>query len=117
MSGPDIRVDRTRAGVGIVELSGEHDVYTRQRLEDALAALLGDDVDLVVDLGAATFLGAANVEVLLAASASAKARGHDLVLVVGGTTGYAVRRVIELAKLESVIAIAPSRESAFERLH
>src|SRR5207237_2924509 len=48
VSGPEIRVDRTRAGVGIVELSGEHDVYTRQRLEDALDALLGDDVDLVV---------------------------------------------------------------------
>ena len=46
-----------RDGLGLIELSGEVDLYTAPRFKDDLVALIDDGaVDVVIDLSGVTFI-------------------------------------------------------------
>ena len=116
MSRPEVLVRRA-TGVGIVELKGEHDEYAAPRLADQLSLLLEQGLDVVVDLRAATFVGATTVGVLLSAHKRGEKRGQQLVVLLDQSAGSAVRRLIELTMLETVIPVFADRLEALEALH
>jgi len=115
VSRPEILIRRA-PGVGIVELKGEHDEYAAPRLADQLNLLLEHGVDVLVDLREATFIGATTVGVLLSAHKRAEKRSRRLVVLLDETAGLAVRRLIELTMLESVIPVFATRLQALEAL-
>ena len=115
MSRPEILIRRA-PGVGIVELKGEHDEYATPRLADQVSLLLEHGVDVLVDLREATFIGASTVGVLLSAHRRAEKRGQRLVVLLDESAGSAVRRLIELTTLESVIPVFATRLQALEAL-
>ncbi|HXK13843.1 MAG TPA: STAS domain-containing protein [Gaiellaceae bacterium] len=89
----------------VVALSGEHEAYTAEKLARQLAALLTEDVDVVVDLRHATFIDSTVVGVLIAAHRRAQDAGLDFVLRVGDETGWPVRRLLEVTGLATQLDI------------
>jgi len=97
-----VNVEQDRA---VVALSGEHEAYTAEKLARQLAALLTEDVDVVVDLRQATFIDSTVVGVLIAAHRRAQDSGLDFVLRVGDETGWPVRRLLEVTGLATQLDI------------
>jgi anti-sigma B factor antagonist len=97
-----VNVEQDRA---VVALSGEHEAYTAEKLARQLAALLTEDVDVVVDLRHATFIDSTVVGVLIAAHRRAQDAGLDFVLRVGDETGWPVRRLLEVTGLATQLDI------------
>ena len=97
-----VNVEQDRA---VVALSGEHEAYTADKLAQQLTALLGDGVDVAVDLRQATFIDSTVVGVLIAAHRRAQESGRDFVLRVGGDTGWPVRRLLEVTGLGTQLDI------------
>jgi anti-sigma B factor antagonist len=91
-----VNVEQDRA---VVALSGEHEAYTAEKLARQLAALLEEGVGVTVDLRQATFIDSTVVGVLVAAHRLAKESGLDFKLLVGGETGWPVRRLLEVTGL------------------
>ena len=116
MSEYDLLIDRREPDVGVVELSGEHDEYTAPRLAREIHSLLDHGLHVVVDLRGATFLGAANVGVMLAGSTSAAEQGLRLVLLIDESSGPAVRRLFELTRLGSLVPVFTSRAAALSAI-
>jgi anti-sigma B factor antagonist len=97
-----VNVEQDRA---VVALSGEHEAYTAEKLARQLAALLTEDVDVVVDLRHATFIDSTVVGVLIAAHRRAQDAGLEFVLRVGDETGWPVRRLLEVTGLATQLDI------------
>ena len=97
-----VNVEQDRA---VVALTGEHEAYTAEKLARQLAALLTEDVDVVVDLRHATFIDSTVVGVLIAAHRRAQDAGLDFVLRVGDETGWPVRRLLEVTGLATQLDI------------
>ena len=111
-----IAVDRSYAGVGTILLRGEHDEYTSPKLAKTIASVLAKGLDVVVDLRAATFIDSTTVSVILAGQENAAAHDAGFVVVVSEETGWAVRRLFELTKLESVLTMVSTPEQAIVHL-
>jgi len=107
-----IEIDRSEDGTVIVVLRGEHESFTAPKLEQELDAVIADGLSVVVDLSEATFLDSSVVSVLLRAREELQERGQKLFLVLDDTTGWAVRRLLEVTGLANVFAVAPSRDVA-----
>ena len=112
MSTRAIEVDRSEDGTAIVALRGEHESFTAPKLEQELDILIAEGLAVVVDLSEATFLDSSVVSVLLRAREDLEAHGHKLFLVLDDTTGWSVRRLLEVTGLANVFALAPSRDVA-----
>ena len=89
----------------VVALSGEHEAYTADKLARHLSALLAEGVGVSVDLRKATFIDSTVVGVLIAAHRRAQDAGLDFRLLVGGETGWPVRRLLEVTGLDSQLVI------------
>lgn len=97
-----------RPGRVLVEVVGELDAYTAPLLELCLhsqAAQCGLR-ELVVDLEALTFLGAAGLAVLARANHLCRLRGARLVVRSGGRN--TAQRPLQLSGLDEVIAVDPT---------
>jgi len=101
-----IAVDRTSERTGVVALAGEHETYTVPKLEAELFALLDEARDVVVDLRATTFIDSSIVSVLLQARDHAHELGVRFELLLGDSTGWPVRRLLEITGLDAAIPIA-----------
>ena len=112
MSEYDLLVDHREPDVGVVELKGEHDEFTAPKLAREIHSLLERGLHVVVDLRGATFLGASNVGVVLAAWTSAAKQGRRLVLLLDESTGPAVRRLFDLTRLGTIVPAYTSRAGA-----
>ncbi len=78
----------------VVWLQGEHDVYTVDALSETLAGAMAlDDCDLVVDLSAVEFMGAATVGVLIRTRDVLQSRSRSLVL---RSPTRCARRILDL---------------------
>ena len=112
MSARAIEVDRSEDGTAVVALRGEHESYTAPKLERELENVIAEGRSVVVDLSNATFLDSSVVAVLLRAREELQAHERKFFLVLDDTTGWSVRRLLEVTGLTNVFAVAPSRAVA-----
>ncbi len=102
----DVRSERLPGGVDVIHVTGELDLATAPRVEEALAAL---DGEVVVDLAQCTFLDSAGIRTLMGAARALGEGGHTL-RVVSGDPG--IVRLFELTGVDSVIPVHPSLDDA-----
>jgi anti-anti-sigma factor len=112
----EIVVQRDGASVAILELVGEHDGYSARKIGTTIKSLFGEGRDVVVDLRRTTFLDSTTVSQLLVANGTARERRLGFAVVVGGTSGWPVRTMFEVAHLDEVLAIEPTPDRAIERI-
>jgi anti-anti-sigma factor len=104
MSTRDLIVKRVGTDQAVVSLIGDHDSYSATRVQKELHALLDEGYDVEIDLREATFVDSMTVGALLEAQRRAKESGRRFSVVIGKTTGWAVRRLFELTQLDSYLA-------------
>jgi anti-sigma B factor antagonist len=107
-----LSVDVRVPGVGLVVLSGEHELYGAPTLQERIDGLLADGRSIVIDLTEAVFLDSSIVGVLLKAQKSAAARGLDYSVVVAESTGAPVRRMFEITGLSHILPIVERDQTA-----
>jgi len=79
----------------VVELRGEHEAYTAEKLARAVGDLIDRGLGVSIDLRQAAFIDSSVIGVLLAASRRAGDEGRDFDLLLGAETGWPVRRLLE----------------------
>ena len=112
----EIVVRRDDPRVTVIELVGEHDGYSALKIGAAIDAALGEGLDVVVDLGRATFLDSTVISQLLVAQRTAATCPIGFAIVLGASTGWPVRTVFDLAHLGDVLPVEPTLDAALERL-
>jgi anti-anti-sigma factor len=110
-----VGVHRDGGGVAVVELNGEHDLNNAPRLRAEVDTLLSERVPVVIDLERATFVDSSILAVLLAAQRSANEKGVGFAVAIPETPDAAVRRVIDVTRIEEAVAVSVGREAAAER--
>jgi anti-anti-sigma factor len=88
-----------------VELKGEHEAYTAAKLGQQLEALIDDGFGIVVDLQHASFIDSKTAGVLLVAHRRAEASATEFRIVLGDGTGWAVRTLLDVTGLRSVLEV------------
>jgi anti-sigma B factor antagonist len=96
-------VDRDHATIA---LRGEHEAYTADKLARQIGALTDEGVSVTVDLRETTFIDSTVVGVLIASRRRAEERGLAFELLLGGDTGWPVRRILEVTGLERTFDIS-----------
>jgi anti-anti-sigma factor len=110
-----VRVADVAGHVGIVSLLGEHDLATQAELEDAVAAVLDADADVVVDLSETEFIDSSTIHSLERARQLAAERGKR-VAVQTSTQHTIVERVLELTGAIAAWPVYRTRDEAVEAL-
>ena len=95
----------------IVSLVGEHDLSTIADLQTSLAEAASAPAT-VVDLSAAAFIDSAVLGALIASHRDAVDAKRGWSLVVGNGSGTAVRRILELTGLDSVMPVHTEQDDA-----
>lgn len=99
-----------RDGLGLLELTGEVDLYTAPRFKQDLVALVDEGVTaLVVDLSEVTFIDSTALGVLI----SGVKRLHETegrLLIVAASRP--VVRILSITGLDRVLAVYDTREAA-----
>jgi anti-anti-sigma factor len=106
MSATELNIRRKRGDLVVVELKGEHEAYTATKLERELENLLDEGYGIVVDLRQASFIDSKTAGLLLAAHRRAEAKGTEFRVVLGDDTGWAVRKLLDVTGLGSVLEVA-----------
>jgi anti-sigma B factor antagonist len=91
-----VHVEQDRA---VVALHGEHEAYSADKLARQVSALIAEELAVTVDLRHATFIDSTVVGVLIAAHRRATESAVAFKLLVGGETGWPVRRLLEVTGL------------------
>lgn len=97
-------------GVAVVEVSGEVDLATIDRVEEVLAEAVGTGRRVVVDLSACDFIDSSGLRALVTARGSAEESGGSLALV---TQDAGILRVLSVAALDRVLEIHATLPDAF----
>jgi anti-anti-sigma factor len=106
MSATELNIKRMRGDRVVVELKGEHEAYTAQKLERQLNGLLDEGFGIIVDLQQASFIDSQTAGLLLAAHRRAAEKGTEFRVVLGDETGWAVRQLLDVTGLGDVLEIA-----------
>jgi anti-anti-sigma factor len=106
-----VSVDLRVPGMALVSLSGEHELYDALRLRERISSLLESGRSIVVDLTETVFVDSSIVGVLLEAKRLAAERGADYSVVLGETTGEAVRRMFEMTGLIGILPVVERDEA------
>jgi anti-sigma B factor antagonist len=114
MNTQQIVVDNADAGVSVVAVHGEHDVYTAPSLREQLSALVEDGTPVVVDLTPATFIDSSILGVLLGGLRRAREHDSGFALVIGDESEPTVRRIFEVTGLFPVFPVFSSRDEAMQ---
>ena len=110
-----IVIGRPLPGVRVVPVAGELDRVTAPDLDSRLLDQIDKcDGDVVVDLSAVTFLGAAGLTSLVRAREAATC--HDIGLHFVGVDHRAVARSLEITRLRPTFVVHPSTGSAVTAL-
>jgi anti-anti-sigma factor len=99
---PSVLVELSRAGyAAVVSLHGEHDLSTRDQVEEALAGIFGS---VLVDLSACPFIDSTVIVALIAQLQERVREGHRLELVVppGNTS---ILRIVEVVGLRDLLVV------------
>jgi anti-anti-sigma factor len=98
--------------VATVQLAGELDMSRSVQLDEACAALFGEQVSVTrVDASGVTFIDCAGLRSLLVIAKEMERRGGALVVVQASAP---VRRLLELSGCEVLLEEAPSSTSDIE---
>ena len=104
----DVQTEMVPGGAVVLRVSGELDLASAPRLEEALqAAEPGDPT--VIDLSECTFLDSSGVRVLASAGRAISESGRRFALV---TTDPGVLRVLEITGVDTLVAVHQTTESA-----
>jgi anti-anti-sigma factor len=106
MSATELNIRRMRGDRVVVELKGEHEAYTAQKLESELDALIDEGFGIIVDLQQASFIDSQTAGLLLAAHRRAEEKGSGFRVVLGDDTGWAVRQLLDITGLGNVLEVA-----------
>jgi anti-sigma B factor antagonist len=101
------------ADVVVVELEGEFDIGTVDRVDAKLASFLPSD-DIVIDLRRTTFVDSVTLARLVSAARRQATGGGRLVLAEASAS--AVRRVLSITQLDRVLPYADTVDAAVELL-
>jgi anti-anti-sigma regulatory factor len=99
-----IRITRTRTGVWVSSLVGEHDLSTAELVDTDLKAMQRSGAGIVLDLSEATFIDAAIVKVI-------RSHRSDRFALVMPQTGI-VTRLIKLVQLDASVQTFDSQPMA-----
>jgi anti-anti-sigma factor len=102
------------SGAARIVVAGEVDLATADRLREALRSELSSAQRLLVDLQACTFIDSVGLSVLVEAARNAKLGGEAEIAIVSPSP--AVRRLLELTQLDSLIPVFESGAGAREGL-
>jgi anti-sigma B factor antagonist len=102
----DVRAEPMPDGGMVLTVTGELDLATTPRLEDALLERPPGE-RLVIDLSACTFLDSSGVRVLATSANGIAAEGSRLELVV---TDSGIARVLEITGIDTLIDVHSSLE-------
>ena len=103
-------------GFTVITLPGESDAFTAPRVRSDLAAALGAEAPLVVDLSQATFIDSTIVGVLLEGLAEYEKLGRPLLLLLPDDSAPEVHRLFELTGLASLLPLVSSWDEATSRV-
>ena len=103
-------------GFTVIELPGESDAYTAPRVRSGLAAALGAEAPLVVDLSQATFIDSTIVGVLLEGLAEYEKSERPLLLLLPDDCAPEVHRLFELTGLDALLPVVRSWDEATSRV-
>lgn len=111
----EVRNEDAGDRVGVVVLTGEHDLGTVPRVKEGLAGATAAGGAVVVDLCEATFVDSSILGALLEARRTAAESGHGFAVAFSGGA-EPVRRVLEVTGLAEELPVHPSREAALAAL-
>jgi anti-anti-sigma factor len=97
-----VNVEHDRA---TVELTGEHEAYSADKLTSSLSSLIDEGMSVTVDLRHADFVDSTVVGVLLVAARDAEARELEFVILLGKETGWPVRRLLDVTGLATQLDV------------
>lgn len=107
-----VEIDRTEAGVAIVSLIGEHELYSVLEIERALDDAIREGRSVVIDLSGTEFLDSSVVAILLRAREEAHVEGSSFALVIDDSTGQSVRQLFDITGLATIFRVVTSRAEA-----
>jgi anti-anti-sigma factor len=107
---PGVVTIEHRDGAVLVRLLGEHDLYTSDKVREALYQQIEAGDGLVVSLAEADFIDASVLRALCDADATLQEHGRRVVLHV--STAPPVQRVLELSGLPSLLPCFSSIDEA-----
>ena len=103
-----------RDGLGLIELSGEVDLYTAPRFKDELIALVDDGVvNVVIDLSQVSFIDSTALGVIISGVKRLHERDGRLRIVAASRP---VVRILDITGLDKVLTIFDTSEAAFAGL-
>jgi anti-sigma B factor antagonist len=105
-----LEVRSPRPHVALVVLAGEHDLYSRDELQQAFDQSLAVCDHLIVDLSAAEFIDSTIVAVLLQTMKNAAELDRKFNVVLG--TAPAVERILEVTGVIPLLNVVPTAERA-----
>jgi len=104
------RIARPRERTAVVELFGEHDLHTMQRLQPALDSLAAMNDVLIVDMSRIEFMDSTVLKELVRAERTL--RRHDGRLVLSGVRQSCVSKMLELSGMMEHFDTTESWEAA-----
>jgi anti-sigma B factor antagonist len=109
-----IQRETLTAGLRIVVVRGELDLFAAPELKEAISqALVEDARDLIVDLTQTVFIDSSGLAVLMLAMRRAQRLDGRLVVI---DAGGSVARTFRIAGLDQILTIVPTREAALAAL-
>ncbi len=97
-------------GLGVIELTGEVDLYTAPRFKDDLLALIDEGVvRIVIDLSQVTFIDSTALGVIIGGVKRLHEHDGRLALVASSRP---VERILDITGLDRVLTIFDTREAA-----
>ncbi len=103
----DVQTEMVPGGAVVFRVSGELDLASVPRLEEALATVSADPT--VIDLSECTFLDSSGVRALASAGRKLSDAGRRFAIVVSNPS---VLRVLEITGVDTMLAVHHSTESA-----
>jgi anti-sigma B factor antagonist len=103
-------------GFSVVRLLGEADAYSAPRVRDDLAAALGGEAPLVIDLTRATFVDSTIMGVMLESLKRCEQLDRKFLLLLPADGAPEIHRLFKLTGLEKLLPVVRSWEEAAERL-
>ena len=105
-----IEVRSPQPGAALVQLAGEHDLYSGEELRQSLEQSLARCDHLIVDLSAAEFIDSTIVAVLIQTMKSATELDCRFNVVLGSAP--AVERILEVTGVIPLLDVVPTIERA-----
>lgn len=100
------------AGVHIVKVSGEIDVYTAPEFKSAIGqAILSGAKDIIIDLADVDYMDSSGFGSLLGATKRVRPKGGSINLF---GCSEAIERMLKITRLDTIFGIFPNLDAAVE---